>query len=63
VRSESVVTVPSRRRRTMCEHEKVMVCGEPACGVCFAERMEREKAVAPKRPTGVWVPKHGRKPK
>ena len=49
----------------MCEHKvtMVIVCGETGCGVCFAERMEREKAVAPKRPAGVWVPKHGRKPK
>jgi hypothetical protein len=36
-----------------------MVCGEPACGMCFAERMEVEKLAAPKLPPAKpFPPKH-----
>ena len=29
---------------------KHLTCGEMLCGICFAERMETEKLIAPKRP-------------
>jgi hypothetical protein len=35
------------------EVKMAFVCGEPACGMCFAELMEREKMAAPKPPKAV----------